>query len=243
MIINPYAFGSAPNAWEQEVIALAPEVWLRFSEISGSVFADSSGNGHNASKQGTPSLNQAPVFVNMGPSALFNSGAADQFASIPDDAALDFVTNDFLVMAAFKRAGTMGGTFGKIIFKTIDSGMGTANYMMQYQKSTDKVIARVTHAGGNVDATSTTTFADATPYLVAIRRVADEISFWANGTKEAFSLLPSPSTALMTSANPVDAFGSTAGGADPFTGYGDEVVIVNGTVSDATMAALWAARQ
>lgn len=244
MLVDAYRFGpSVANPWSAAVAALSPVAWLEFNETSGSTFFDSSGNGHDATKMGTPSLNQAPIFSNMGPCVLFNSGANDQYASLSDGGSFDFVTNDFLVMAAFKRNGAMAGSFGKIIFKLIDSFFGTGNYLMQYQASTNKVIGRVTHSTTtNVDVTSTTTFADATPYLVGLRRIGDEISLWVNGTKEATATLPSPTTALTTSANPVDCFGSTTPSSDAFTGYGDEVVIVNGTVLDATMLALWNAR-
>lgn len=244
MIINPYAFDTGPNAWEAAVIALSPLVWLQFNEISGSTFADSSGNGNVGFKQGTPALNQPPIFINMEASALFNSGAADQYVTIADNASLRFATGDFMVMHAFKRAGTMGGTFPKLAWKPTDPANGFANYAMIYNKATDKIIGRVTHSGStNVDATSTTTFADATPYLVGYRRVGQEMSLWVNGTKEVFTNLPSPSTALDISGNVLDFFGGPSGGGDPFTAYGDEAIVVSGTVSDGSMAALWAARQ
>lgn len=244
MLVDAYRFGGvAPTDWATVVAALNPEVWLRFNETSGSVFADSSGNGNDGTKFGNPVLNQAAIFANMGPCALFNFGPSDEYASIPDTAGLRFTTGDFLLLHAFKREGTTVPNFAKLAWKPTDEVNGFANYGMIYIKSTDKILGRVTHSGTtNVDVTCTTTIALATSYLVGLRRIGDEISIWVNGVKEATNTLPSPSTALDTSADPLDFFGGPSAGGDPFSAYGDESIVIPGTVTDGDMAALWAAR-
>lgn len=75
-----------------------------------------------------------------------------------------------------------------------------------------------------------------------LRRLGDKLSLWVNGAKETENTLPSPTTALTTSADPVDIMGGPGSSTDPIVGFGDEALIIPGTVSDATMAALWAAR-
>lgn len=229
------------DAWEAAVAALPLELWLRANETSGTTLADASGNGRTATLTGSPPLNQAALFTNTGPCAQFGAGRYARVASV---AGLQFATADFIVGLAFKRTAAGDGSFGKLVWKTANYVSGHANYLLQYGRDTNKVTARVSHSG-NVyfDVTSPGTFALNTSYLVFLRRLGAEISLWVNGSKVASANLPSSSTALLTTTDPVDFMGGPTNSTDQVNAYGDELIIARGSISDTTMAALWAARQ
>lgn len=232
--------------WDALVASLSPRLWLKFNEASGTTAADSSGNGFNGTYTGgaAVTLNQAPIFANMGPSARFGVGG---YVRVADNANLRLATQDFIVGVAFKRDGTTGqGQFPKLIWKTTNYTNGHANYLLQYLRDApNKISGRVSFSGTPYFdvGPSTTTFANATAYLVFLRRLGDKMSLWVNGAKEAESTLPSPSTVLTTTADPLDIMGGPGSSLDPMISFGDEALIIVDSIDDATMAALWAARQ
>lgn len=233
--------------WDALVASLSPRLWLKFNETSGTVAADSSGNGFNGTYTGgaAVTLNQAPIFANMGASARFGSGG---YVRVADNANLRMTTQDFIVGVAFKLDGASGrGQFPKMIWKTTNYTNGHANYLLQFLRdSPNKISGRVSINGGSDyfdTPVSTTTFANATPYLVFLRRLGDKMSLWVNGVKETEATLPSPATVLRTSADPLDTMGGPGSSLDPTIAFGDEALLIVGSIDDATMAALWAARQ
>jgi hypothetical protein len=232
--------GEPANAWETLVASLDLELWLRGLETSGATLSDSSGNARHAELTINTALAQPPIYDNLGSSVAFSGG----FARVPHAAGLSFATDDFIAGISFQvlnRAG--GGQYAKLLWKTTGYFTGVANYLLQLGRSDGRVSARVSYAGSDYnDATSTTTFSDGDKGMVWIRRLGDEISVWVNGVKENAFILPA-GQALMTSTEPVDIMGGPGNGTDPVLGKGDEIIIARGSVSDATMVALWNARQ
>lgn len=234
------------NPWDELVASLSPRLWLKLDEASGTTANDASGNNNHGAYQGAAgtayNLNQPPIYPAMGACARFESG----YVRVPNNANLQFATQDFIAGVAFKRDAATGmSQYPKLLWKTTNYSNGHANYLIQYHRSTNKVSARVSFAGTPYFDTpsSLTTFANATPYLVFMRRLGDKLSLWVNGVKEAEATLPSPSTVLTTTADPVDIMGGPSSGTDYFLSFGDEAIIAQGSVNDATMEALWAARQ
>lgn len=236
MIINPYMFGVPATPWELAVDALGPVMWLRLHEPSGT-FVDATGNGHDGTANNSPSRAQAAIYTNMGLSAGFAS--TNQSVSVANNAALQ-MTGDFTIAIAIKRNGAQA-TFPKLFWKPTDYGNGRHNYGFEYVSSTNKILARVNSSSNYYDATSTTTFSDATSYWVVQRRLGTEMSIWVNGTKEATATLPGGAL-LDTSTDSIWIGGQTNNANDQWTGTLDEPMLFNYGLADADIATLWAAR-
>lgn len=237
-IVAGRVWSAAHNAWSSQVAALSPAMWLNLAQTSGSM-TDASGNGHSGTVNGSVVRGEAAIFGNMGLCARFQS--TNQSVSVADAAALK-IMGDLTFGLAFKRNGTQIGTFPKLGWKPTDYANGRSNYGFQYVKSTNKVIFRVNASSTYYDCTSTTTFADATSYLVFGRRLGTEVSIWVNGTKEATATLPSSDTALDTSTSPIYIGGQSSNANDQHNGWIDEVILFSSALSDTQLSDLYAAR-
>lgn len=228
-----------PNDWQIAVAALNPLVWLTLSEASGS-FLDVSGNGYHGTPNNSPTRTRPALFANTGACAGF--GGANQSVSIGDAAPLRR-SGDVTIAVILNRNGAQGAGFPKLFWKPTDYANGRCNYGLIYEGSTNKVFFRVNAASAYYTATSATTFANATHYLVVGRRSGSEVSIWVNGVKEGTATLPSSGTALDTNNGAVWIGGQTSSINDQFTGDLDEPIIFDYALSDADIAALWAARE
>lgn len=243
-IINPFVLatggGGGGTAWDDEVDALNPVMWLPLSEPSGTL-ADLSGGGHDAVENGTGITRaQAPIFTNMGDSIEF-AGSGNHYLSVADAAALDR-TGDLTFIVAMKRAGAQTGAFPKIAWKPTEYANGRCNYGFIYIASTNKVIFRVNASSTYYDAQSTTALADATSYLLVGRRSGTEVSIWVNNSKEATAALPSSGTNLDTGTDSLYAGGGTGEVNDRYDGTLGQMILFNYALSDTQIGDLWAAR-
>lgn len=232
-------YGPPPNAWEAEISALDPVLWLPLGEASGAL-ADAGGNGHVAAINGSVNRAQAAIFANMGPSIGF-SAAGNNYLTVTDAASLDRA-GDLTFIVAMKRAGAQVGAFPKIAWKPTDYFNGRCNYGLIYVASTNRVIFRVNAGGSYYDAQSTTALADATSYLVIGRRLGAEVSIWVGGTKEATATLPSSGTTLDTSLESIFAGGGADEVNDRYDGTLGQMILFDFGLSDSQIADVWAAR-
>lgn len=239
-ILSPYRFsaGAPPNAWESLVASLSPTMWLRLSATSGAML-DASGNGHVGTVNGSVVRGEPAIYANMGLCARFQS--TNQYVSVADAAALK-VTGDVTFGLAFKRNGTQTGAFAKLGWKPTVYASGRCNYGLIYDKSTNKIFFRVNASSTYYDAQSTTTFADATSYLIFGRRLGSEVSIWVNGVKEGTATLPSSGTSLDTSTSAIYIGGQSSNANDQHNGWIDEVTLFGSGLSDTNLADLYAAR-
>lgn len=230
---------SGQTAWEILVSSLSPLMWLRMSETTGPV-ADASGNGNNGAVTGTVTRGAPAIYSGMGPCMAFPTGTTNN-VNVADNAGLQ-LTGDLTILLALKRSGSAIGTFPKLMWKPTDYANGRANYALQYNRSTNRVIFRVNASSAYYDASPTATIADNTPYLVAGRRSGAEVSCWLNGVKEATAALPSSGTVLDTSTSPIYIGGQSNNSSDLWGHWLDEALIFNRALSDAELASLYAAR-
>lgn len=214
-------------------------MWLRMSELTGPVL-DASGNGNNGTITGTVTRGAPALYSGMGLCMAFPNGTTNN-VSVANNAGLQ-LTGDLTILIALKRSGSAIGTFPKLMWKPTDYANGRCNYGFQYNRSTNRVIFRVNASSSYYDASPTATIADNTPYLAGGRRSGTEVSCWLNGVKEATAALPSSGTVLDTSSSPIYIGGQSNNTSDLWGHWLDEALIFNYALSDADIAALYAAR-
>lgn len=113
------------SAWRSEVLADSPRAWWRLGEQSGTVAADSSGNGYHGTYEGGATFNTRTGLIAGDPdNGIAFDGTDDAVASIPEAAA---VTGSFSVETWFTSTGT-DASFTRTIAGQGSIKFGSAGY-------------------------------------------------------------------------------------------------------------------
>ena len=201
-------------------------VYLKFDETGGSIAADSSGGGHDAT------LFQGPTF---GPGFLSNAlnfpATNSQYAGLPSGIASGLT--DFTIATWVKLSGTLNNT------RIFDFGTGTGNYMELCPKNGQNGYLRYEIASGAVQQINTTyTFPTGVWTHVAITQSGSTGTLYINGTAVGTntSLTLNPSKLGVTTQNNL---GKSQWGTDPYlNGALDDFRLYSQALSPAQIAAL-----
>lgn len=132
MRVGPALFGSAaaPTNYSGVVLADSPLIYLKLDEITGTTYADSSGNGRTGTATGTITQNQAPLFTGSSKSVLFTTANAAFISFAADPFPTNYVGSlTFEVEFNCTNLAQMNALFGK--------GMGGGDFSVYARVNTN----------------------------------------------------------------------------------------------------------
>lgn len=217
-------------SYSAEVLADAPLVYLRLGEASGTVAADSSGNGRHGTYVATPTLGVAGLLAGDADTAVTFDGATE-YVSVPNHAsfAVDTATFEKMIQTTDSTASLVSHTGsanadkgcqlaiagGKVTFSVFDAG-GTGYSAVSAASVND---GAVHHAAGSFDGTWIRVYVDG---------VLD------GATAHTQATLPHSSQPILVGARP-------NGPTSFFAGTGDEAAVYGTALPPGRIAAHYAA--
>lgn len=226
---------SAPPApgetFANVVASLSPHLWYRFSETSGTVAADSSGNGHHGRYTGD---------VTFGAPSLIPSEAANLAVELGANGGVGYA------FAPEESFLTTGKTF-LAVCKTRSLASNQAIFHRgNYFASGQQGMALRCDAGGQLGiefvsagwwgAKFHAPIAVNTVYLVVLRIDNDsQVTMFLNGAKQTQTL---PAPLVVGGALPIQIGRIFAGDQSPWRGVMDDFVVFDSLLSDADVARL-----
>jgi carbon monoxide dehydrogenase subunit G len=227
--------GAGVETYATMVLEDSPLVFLPLDEQAGATVAiDLSGNGRNGSFAGV-TRGQPSMFPSGNGSVRTNYGTV----TIPHDAGLS-LTGDFTLELTSRLTGPYSsyGSFPKLCAKFTAYSTGYVNYMLQGDKSTGKVLGRVSTVDNNYnDAANTTSSQDEVARTYTLRRSGNVVALFIDGVLKAQINVTG---ANQTSSSPIQIGGS--GSTDGVDQYVQWFSLYNYALSDERIAARIAAR-
>lgn len=211
--------------------------WWERDETSGTTMVDAHINALDGTYSGL-TVNQTGLAADLDKAVVFPAG--NNYAEVAHSAQLCPMFS-MACMVWVKRNGVQGN-FPKLMWKPGDvHASGHATYMLQQDNfaNAGKVTFRVTSSAGsvNVDVTSTTALADATPYLIIGNRTNNETAIWINATKENSSTTVGTIGASMSTE--ALRFGYHGAAADNWVGSQDQAALFKDYLTPAEIALLY----
>lgn len=160
------------GAYSVEVLADSPLMWLKCDETSGTTAADSSGNSHPGTINGTPTLNQTKVRPGGAGSILLNANT--KYIAVPNGS---WMNVSAWTVEAWVRFSALGSGYQNIVNRDGDS---THRGWNLYSRS-QKMNAFVAASGNPTDHLGSTLLAGATNYHVAMSSNGTAVKLYLNG--------------------------------------------------------------
>lgn len=234
MIINPYAFGSGAASYNSVVAALAPLMWMRADETTGTTANDSSGNGYHATAiEGFGGVGKT-VAAPSGYLGLGNGHNANRVTTTNNAAALAVggSSSSSWTIWAWVTGGTTGNQY--ILSRINDAAMIYDFVDQQVEFFASGFTGTNPRTGSSISLPDSDT---TTPHLIVYRYDNGTWSGWKDGVS-VFSV--SRSFGLATTVQKWCHGGNESGNA--FNGTVFDCGVEDSAISDADIAAMYAAR-
>lgn len=225
----------AASVWDYEVSLTTPDAWWKHDEGSGRTLADSSGNGHHGTYEGGATFNSRAGLIVNDPGTAIAYDGVDDYAVIP--AIAGFGPGDVTVAAWFTTELKSGATADATLIALADYA-GAPQLVLEQNWSTYSGALRADINQDEVRSTSVPTAGST--YFVVVRRSGLQHTLWLNAVDVSTGALNTgadswgyPGTITIGAAD--------SRGANPWNGMIDDVVVWERALSDAEIAALYAA--
>lgn len=245
LLINPFAFGVAGGgggggSYASAVLADSPVGYWRLDDASGAVMADSSGNARDGSYVNAPALGQPSLLATGGGTAVAFNGTDERATVAHNNAFNGTVADDFTIEMWVKLTSPSSALLQPLADKTNLAG-ANAQWQLTWDNRSSRQRVRFymgSATNGWVDwSGATVVTAMGTGGHLVGRKSGSTLSLHWNGSQVASAA----SVPLTLSASTLSV--SIAGVAGFYMGGTvDEVAIYQSALSDARIAAHYAAR-
>lgn len=227
-------------SYQQTVLADSPVFYLRLNEISGTTFADTTGNGHTGTANGTVTLGATAAAAGLGTAVTPGTTTSD-FIGITAAAALD-ITGNVTLECWYKPSSTAASAYLMNKGKDDDTH---ASYGM-FISSAGKVVFAVTEAVNML--TGTTTLSVGTWYYLVCTFTSsgNHWTIYVNAVSDN-TTVNTPPAALTATVKDYRIGGVVEGGSVPGTffpmlGSIDEIALYNVALTSTQISNHYAAR-
>ncbi len=212
------------SAYELEVAADAPSIYLRFGEASGTTAEDSSGNNLDGAYQSSPTLGVAGALTGNADTAAQFLQSSSQYASVPDNALLD--PGDVFTIEFWINHFSGGGSTRGYVSK------GTDGY--EVRETSGKI--QLLKEGTGVIAASTTVTSNNTWFHVVITKTGATIHIYVNGA-DVTDLASISNSTILATASALRVGASSSGSGAYANGFFDEFALYPTVLSAARVLA------